>query len=94
MNNMTDDRNQNSNQKNIENKIDKLIMGAIIGGAIGSVIGLAVAPEKGAKTRTAILNKGKEFVSSHKSEIKSATTMAKETALGVIRLIRNLTRKK
>lgn len=90
---MTNNQNQNSNKKNVESKIDKLIMGAIIGGAIGSVIGLAVAPDKGDKTRKAILNKSKEFILSHENEIKSTTTLAKETVLGAFRLIRNLTKK-
>jgi len=84
---------QNQKKDCAESKIDKLVMGAIIGGAIGSVIGLAVAPDKGTKTRKAILDKGKDFVSSHKSEIKTATTMAKETAVGIFKLIRNLTKK-
>ncbi|HAU39608.1 MAG: hypothetical protein UV80_C0007G0066 [Candidatus Peregrinibacteria bacterium GW2011_GWF2_43_17] len=90
---MANNPNQNPDKGGVESKIDKLVMGAIIGGAIGSVIGLAVAPDKGEKTRKAIFNKGKEFVSSHKGEISSATTMAKETALGLFRLIRNLTKK-
>lgn len=80
--------------EHIGKKLDKLIIGAVIGGAIGSVLGLTMAPQEGKKTRKAISEKTKEFIGDHEKEIKTAKTLAKETTVGVFKLLRNSLRKK
>ncbi|MBU1018852.1 MAG: YtxH domain-containing protein [Patescibacteria group bacterium] len=79
---------------NLGKKIDKLIVGAVIGGAIGSVLGLAVAPQEGKKTREAISEKTKTFMSKHEKELSTAKQLTRETVSGLYNLVKNRIKKK
>ncbi|MFA6528112.1 MAG: YtxH domain-containing protein [Candidatus Gracilibacteria bacterium] len=88
---MTDE--QKKEEDGVIGKMDKLIVGAIIGGAIGSVVGLTLAPKEGKETRKNIASASRNFMDSHKDNIKTAKRLAKETAIGFLRLIRNSIKK-
>ncbi|EKD63340.1 MAG: hypothetical protein ACD_51C00288G0002 [uncultured bacterium] len=80
---------QDEKNNGVIGKMDKLIVGAIIGTAIGSVVGLTLAPKDGKETRKNIASASKSFLDKHEAEIGTAKKLAKETAIGVLRLIRN-----
>ena len=88
---MTDE--QKKEEDGVIGRVDKLIVGAIIGGAIGSVVGLTLAPKQGKETRKNIASASKKFIDSHQDNIKTAKRLAKETAIGFLRLIRNSIKK-
>jgi gas vesicle protein len=40
----------------------KVVLGVLAGIAAGAIVGILVAPDKGAKTRKKLLNKGDEYI--------------------------------
>lgn len=80
--------------------IDRIVMGLIIGGAIGSVLGLTLAPKPGKETRKYLSKKGEEIfkkgkesgeklIETHRDQIKEIGNLTKETARGVLSLLKN-----
>lgn len=71
-----------------KNGIGKTLAMLVIGGAVGSVVGLALAPEKGEKTREKIKEQAgkavegsKQFLEEHATEIETV----KKVGLGILR---------
>jgi gas vesicle protein len=56
----------------------KILLGVLAGVAAGALLGILFAPEKGAETRTKIVEKGEEYVDGLKEKISEIVDQVAE----------------